>query len=141
MPGRRGTVSSTHRILFEPLMLLVTSSDISCTKIDNNACILLYTSCKESEDVWSHLFILASTFNCGSKKNKKSWNLGSDSWLWRDLHFLQTSSLLLVSSACSSKWVTSRGSKIDGGGGQWRARRRGPTEESLTIPLVSSLCL
>ena len=78
----------------------------------NNALILLYTSCKESEDVWSHLLILARTSNWGSIKKKKSWILGSDSWLWSDLHFVQTSCLLLVSNAYSSKYLTSRGNNL-----------------------------
>lgn len=51
MPGKRGTASSTQRTLVEFDMLFVTSSAIGCTKVDNNALILLYTSCKESEDV------------------------------------------------------------------------------------------
>ena len=51
MPGKRGSASSRQRTLAESAMLLVISNDIGCTKVDNNAFILLYSSCKESEDV------------------------------------------------------------------------------------------
>lgn len=75
-------------------MLLVTSSNIGCSKVDNNAFILLYTSYNKmnmSEATYSNLQELL-----GGSIKQEELECGSGSWLCICLGFLRVTSIQIL---------------------------------------------